>query len=78
VAHAYNPSYSGGKDQEDHGLKPPQANSSVRSYLEKPFKKKGWRSSSRFRPCVQALIPQKKKKKKKKKFKKKKKKNKKK
>jgi hypothetical protein len=21
VAHAYNPSYSGGRDQEDHGLK---------------------------------------------------------
>jgi hypothetical protein len=22
VAHAYNPSYSGGRNQEDHGLKP--------------------------------------------------------
>jgi hypothetical protein len=22
VAHAYNPSYSGGRDQEDHGSKP--------------------------------------------------------
>jgi hypothetical protein len=22
VAHTYNPSYSGGRDQEDHGLKP--------------------------------------------------------
>jgi hypothetical protein len=28
VAHAYNPSYSGGTDQEDQGLKPAQANSS--------------------------------------------------
>jgi hypothetical protein len=28
VAHAYNPSYSGGRDQADHGLKPAQANSS--------------------------------------------------
>jgi hypothetical protein len=28
VAHACNPSYSGGRDQEDHGLKPAQANSS--------------------------------------------------
>jgi hypothetical protein len=26
VAHAYNPSYSGGRDQEDHGSKPPWAN----------------------------------------------------
>jgi hypothetical protein len=24
----YNPSYSGGRDQEDHGLKPDRANSS--------------------------------------------------
>jgi hypothetical protein len=28
VAHAYNPSYSGGRDQEDRGLKPAGANSS--------------------------------------------------
>jgi hypothetical protein len=28
VAHAYNPSYSGGRDQEDHGSKPAWANSS--------------------------------------------------
>jgi hypothetical protein len=28
VAHAHNPSYSGGRDQEDHGSKPAQANSS--------------------------------------------------
>jgi hypothetical protein len=28
VAHACNPSYSGGRDQEDRGLKPVQANSS--------------------------------------------------
>jgi hypothetical protein len=27
MAHAYNPSYSGGRDQEDHGSKPAQANS---------------------------------------------------
>jgi hypothetical protein len=39
VAHAYNPSYSGGRDQEDCGLKPAQANSSTRPYLEKPFTK---------------------------------------
>jgi hypothetical protein len=35
VAHTCNPSYSGGRDQEDHGLKPAQANSSARTYLEK-------------------------------------------
>jgi hypothetical protein len=28
VPHTYNPSYSGGRIQEDHGLKPSQANSS--------------------------------------------------
>jgi hypothetical protein len=28
VAHAYNPNYSGGRDQEDHSLKPAWANSS--------------------------------------------------
>jgi hypothetical protein len=27
VAHAYNLSYSGGRDQEDHGLRPAQENS---------------------------------------------------
>jgi hypothetical protein len=41
VAHTSNPSYSGGKDQEDHSLRPAQANSSVRLYLKKPFTKIG-------------------------------------
>jgi hypothetical protein len=41
VAHTYNPSSSGGRNQEDHGLKPAQANSSIRSYLEKKNYKKG-------------------------------------
>jgi hypothetical protein len=40
VAHACNPSYSGGRDQEDHGLKPIWANSS-HDHLEKPFTKIG-------------------------------------
>jgi hypothetical protein len=35
VAHTYNPSYSGGRDQEDRSLKPAQAYSSVRAYLKK-------------------------------------------
>jgi hypothetical protein len=40
VAHAYNPSYSEGRDQ-DCGSKPALANSSVRPYLEKSFTKIG-------------------------------------
>jgi hypothetical protein len=39
VAHICNPSYSGGRDQEDPGSKPARANSSGRPYLEKPFTK---------------------------------------
>jgi hypothetical protein len=38
VTHAYNPSYSGGRDQEDHGLKSAQA-IFVRPYLEKTHHK---------------------------------------
>jgi hypothetical protein len=41
VGHNCYPSYSGGRDQEDHGLKPAWANSSVRPYLEKTLHKKG-------------------------------------
>jgi hypothetical protein len=40
VAHVCNLSYSESRDQEDHGLKPPQANSFSRLYLKKPFTKK--------------------------------------
>jgi hypothetical protein len=41
VAHTCNPSYSGGRDQDDRGLKPAWANSSARPYLEKNLHKKG-------------------------------------
>jgi hypothetical protein len=41
VAHVCNPSYSGGRNQEDRSSKPTQANSSTRPYLEKPFTKIG-------------------------------------
>jgi hypothetical protein len=41
MAHTCNLSFSGGRDQEDHGSKPAQANSSMKPYLEKPFTKKG-------------------------------------
>jgi hypothetical protein len=34
MAHAYNPNYSGGRDQEDRGAKPAQANR-----LQDPFSK---------------------------------------
>jgi hypothetical protein len=37
VTHACNPSYSGGRDQEDHSLKPAPGKQFVRSYLKKPF-----------------------------------------
>jgi hypothetical protein len=54
VAHACNPSHSGGRDQEDFGSKPAQANSSARPYLEKPFKNRAGRvaqgEGTRFKP----------------------------
>jgi hypothetical protein len=39
VAHTCNPSYSGDRDQEDHGLKPAQENSSQDPILKKPITK---------------------------------------
>jgi hypothetical protein len=48
VAHACNPSYSGGSAQEDFVLKPAWTNSSCsRPYLKKTHHKKGWQSNSR-------------------------------
>jgi hypothetical protein len=40
VAHTCNPNYSGGKDQEDCGLKPAWANSSQDPLLKKALHKK--------------------------------------
>jgi hypothetical protein len=40
VAHACNLSYSGDRDQEDHGSKPAQANSSQDPILRKTIHKK--------------------------------------
>jgi hypothetical protein len=40
VAHACNSIYSGGRDQEDHGLKPAWANSSKDPALENPLQKR--------------------------------------
>jgi hypothetical protein len=42
MAHCYNPSYSGGRDQEDHSLKPAQANSLQDPISKNPFTKKDW------------------------------------
>jgi hypothetical protein len=41
VVHTSNPSYSGGKDQEDHGLKPAGANSLRDPIWKKSITKKG-------------------------------------
>jgi hypothetical protein len=41
VAHAYNPSYSGGTDQEDCSSKLAQADGPARPYLEKTHHKNG-------------------------------------
>jgi hypothetical protein len=47
VAHIYNPSYSGGRDMEDRGSKPAQANSSQDPISKTPSQKWGWWSGSR-------------------------------
>jgi hypothetical protein len=39
VTHAWNPNYSGGRDQEDQGSKPAQANSS-RDFISKTTKQR--------------------------------------
>jgi hypothetical protein len=52
--HACNPSYSGGRDQEDCGLRPAQPNSSWEPILKTPITKKGWRNDSR--PWLQTLV----------------------
>jgi hypothetical protein len=46
MTHAYNPSYSGGRDREDQDLKPIWANSSQDPILKNPFTRKGWWSGS--------------------------------
>jgi hypothetical protein len=49
VAHACNPSYSGGRDQEDNGLKPDGANSFRDPIWKTHHDKKSWWSGSRCR-----------------------------
>jgi hypothetical protein len=57
VAHACNPSYSGGKDKEDQGSKPAWASSSQDPISKIPITKKGWWSGSICRLWVQAPVP---------------------
>jgi hypothetical protein len=60
VAPFYNPSSSGGRDQEYHGSKPAQASSSWDPISKNPFTKKGLWSGLSCRPSVQAPVLQKK------------------
>jgi type I restriction-modification system DNA methylase subunit len=46
VTHACYPSYSGGRNQEDHNSRPAQANSSLDLISKIPYTKKGWWSDS--------------------------------
>jgi hypothetical protein len=62
VAHDCNPSYSGGRDQEDLGSKPVQTNSSARLYLKKSFTKIGLAKWLKVKALSSAPLPQKKKK----------------
>jgi hypothetical protein len=45
VAHTCNPSYSGGRDQEDHGSKPAWVNS-----FQDPISKKDFTKRAEFKP----------------------------
>jgi hypothetical protein len=53
VAHTYNPSYSGSRDQEDRSSKPAQANS-----LQDPISKKKKKSQKRAEGVAQGVGPE--------------------
>jgi hypothetical protein len=53
VAHAYNPSYSGGRDQKDRSLKSARVNSLQTPISKISNTKKGWLNGSRV-PTQQA------------------------
>jgi hypothetical protein len=57
VAHTYNPSYSGGRDQEDCSSKLAPANSSAKPYLKKEKKRKKT-SQKRAGEVTQGVVPQ--------------------
>jgi hypothetical protein len=50
VAHACNPSYTGGRDQEDCSLKPARANSSRDPISKKPSQKRSGRVAQGVNP----------------------------
>jgi hypothetical protein len=56
VAHTCNSSYSGGRNQKDHGSKPTRANSSWDPISKIPITKVGWHCESRCRPWVQTPL----------------------
>jgi hypothetical protein len=58
VAHAYNPSYTGGRDQEDRGSKPDWANSSWDPILKKIHHKNRAGGVAQGVGWVQALVLQ--------------------
>jgi hypothetical protein len=59
VAHTYNPSYLGGWDQKDHGLRPVWANSSWRPHLQNNQSKMELTcGSSNREPVLQAWSPE--------------------
>jgi hypothetical protein len=62
VVHAYNPSYFGGRDQEDCGSKPTWTNSSWDPISIKASIKRGWRSAylTNIRPWVHTPVHRKK------------------
>jgi hypothetical protein len=49
MAHAYNPSYSGGRDQETHSLKLARAIVHETLSQKNPSQKRGWCSGSKCR-----------------------------
>jgi hypothetical protein len=59
IAHAYNPNYSEGRDQENHSSKLAQANSSQDLILKKkPPQKNGWQSGSSSKStCLASMRP---------------------
>jgi hypothetical protein len=56
VAHACNPRYPGGSDQDICGSKPARRSILRDPILKKSFTKKGWWSGSRCRPQIQTPI----------------------
>jgi hypothetical protein len=67
VAHACNPTYSGGKDQADYSSKPAPGKQSVRPYLKNTQHKtelekwlKWWSAWLQARAQIQTPVPQKK------------------